>query len=549
MSATSRRFGIFLFVTICFFAWGGDTVVQAQPATVAAPVVGKSLRYVNPLPLPTAANDGSPVGVTLADVTALRDGDKVYLLVTGGGPFVSEDLVHWTSQPFVFSEGSMPIAPDIAKYNGAYYISGNDAPLYRSANVLGPYAIAGQWTMADGRPFSGESNGKPWTGSFDVHMFVDDDNKPYLYSAGRSTDGIYVVPLDPDEPYKFTAEPVHVLGFNPDHVWERGGDRNEFEKDCWIEGPWVVKRDGVYYLEYSAPGTQWLTYATGVYTSRSPLGPFTYAPNNPVLRNAVGVVTGTAHGSLIQGPDDNWWQFYTIVLANPPGGRRIGMDPVGFDENGNLFVSGPNDTPQWAPGIVADPARNGDSGSKVLSMNKFRAINSRSRVSSQRPGHDAAYAADDLNGTYWMPMADDAEPSLTIELAAATSFDPLEQFIIDSCRIEFLAGGELAGLFATGRDGSPTSSSAPLEAATSEAGKHATAHQYRVEVSTDGKNFTTVLDKTNNNVSRYTEFDEIPPTECNFVRLTITAWPHNDDVPLGILEFTAFGKSASPVGE
>src|SRR5690606_27842719 len=163
------------------------------------------------------------------------------------------------------------------------YISGNDAPLYRSENALGPYKVAGAWTMANGQPLSGVSNGRRWRGSFDVAMFVDDDNKPYLYYAGRSTDGIYVVPLDPDEPHKFAAEPKHVIGYDPKHVWERYGDRNEYIADSWIEGPWVIKRDGVYYLQYCAPGTQWLTYATGVYTSRNPLGPFTYAPNNPIL--------------------------------------------------------------------------------------------------------------------------------------------------------------------------------------------------------------------------------------------------------------------------
>ena len=50
-----------------------------------------------------------------------------------------------------------------------------------------------------GEPWTGVSNGKPWKGAFDVDIFVDDDNKPYLYFPGRSTDGIYVAPLDPDD--------------------------------------------------------------------------------------------------------------------------------------------------------------------------------------------------------------------------------------------------------------------------------------------------------------------------------------------------------------
>ena len=99
-----------------------------------------------------------------------------------------------------------------------------------------------------------------------------------------------------------------------------------------------------------------------------------------------------------KGPDGNWWQFYTIVLPNPPGGRRLGMDPVGFDRSGNLFVHGPSETPQWAPGAVADPARNSDSGSIPLTINKLRNLNQKGSFSSQRPGHEASYALDNGNG-------------------------------------------------------------------------------------------------------------------------------------------------------
>ena len=74
----------------------------------------------------------------------------------------------------------------------------------------------------------------------------------------------------------------------------------------------------------------------------------------------------------------------------------------------------------------------------------------------------------------------------------------------------------------------------------------ATAFRYKIEVSTDGKSYSTVLDKTNNSVTRYTEFDEIPPVQCRYVRLTMTDWPRMGDLPLGIVEFTIFGKAAEP---
>ena len=50
-------------------------------------------------------------------------------------------------------------------------------------------------------------------------------------------------------------------------------------------------------------------------------------------------------------------------------------------------------------------------------------------------------------------------------------------------------------------------------------------YKYRLEVSMDGENFTTVLDRTDNTVSRNTIFEEFEPVECRFVKLTVTSWP------------------------
>src|SRR5207237_10018556 len=109
------------------------------------------------------------------------------------------------------------------------------------------------------------------------------------------------------------------------------------------------------------------------------------------------------------------------VLNNPPGGRRIGMDPVAFDNDGNMSVR-ITDTPQWAPGVVTNQPKDGDSGSIPVTINKVRAMNALSRFSSQQPGHEAAYAVDNSSGTWWEPAPTDAAPALTIELSPATRF-------------------------------------------------------------------------------------------------------------------------------
>ena len=72
------------------------------------------------------------------------------------------------------------------------------------------------------------------------------------------------------------------------------------------------------------------------------------------------------------------------------------------------------------------------------------------------------------------------------------------------------------------------------------------AHQYKIEASTDGDTYTTVLDKTDNKITKYIEFEEIPPAACRFVRLTITDWPKIANLNLGIMEFTVFGKPIEP---
>lgn len=499
-------------------------------APKSAPVPGKSARYCNPLPIEATSRDGSPQGISLGDVTVVREANQYYLFATGGGAWVSSNLVDWKYHPVEVRGGRVPVAPHVFKYKGAFYMSGNSAPLYKAAEILGPYELVGPWKNEKGEDWKGTTNGRTWQGAFDVDIFVDDDNKPYLYYPGRSTDGIYVAPLKPDDLTTFAAAPKHLFGFQPSHIWERWGESNEYFHEAWIEGPWMFKRNGIYYLEYSGSGTQWLSYATGVYTARSPLGPFTYAPGNPVLRKTAGIVTGPGHGCVVQGPDGDWWQFYTIVLANPPGGRRLGMDPIRFDANGNMFVRA-SETPQWAPGVVATPARNGDSGSVPLTINKLRNLGQRGGSSSQRPGHEAAYAVDNSNGTWWEPADDDAHPTLTIDLGSTTEFASEQLFTVDSSRIEFTARGGFGGRGGRGQQPAP------------QAPTGAPAFRYKIETSRDGQTFTTILDKTGNNVTKYTEFDELPPTECRYVRLTMTDWPHIANAPLGITEFTVFGKA------
>ena len=468
----------------------------AAVAALAAGCFVYGQRYCNPLPMPIGAG-----GNASGDVTVLEEGGRYYMCCTGGGMWVSDNLLDWEFH----AVEHIPVAPDLVKYNGRFYLTGNSDHVFVADHPLGPYTDLGLFKntgpVEDG-----------WNGGFDTKIFVDDDNQPYLFWPGRGISGIYGVRLDPKDLTRFAEKPTHLFGFNPMHAWERYGEMNEYPGVAWIEGPWVIKRNGVYYLEYSASGTQWKTYAEGYYTATSPLGPYTYAPNNPLLRKTEGLVTGTAHGSIVQAPDGEWWQFYTIVLSNPPGGRRIGMDRVTFDADGLMYCT-VTDTPQPAPGAKA---KRDVPASIPVTINKINAMNALSRFSSQQDGFPAAYAVDNYSGTLWMPATDDAQPTLTVELSPATRFDVVQHFTVDAMRVMFSGGRR--------RFGGP---------------QVLPVYQYKLEVSQDGEQYVTVLDRTRNTESRDTVFEEFAPVNCRFVRLTVTDWPK--DNPLGIIDFTVFG--------
>jgi hypothetical protein len=168
---------------LVFLATGWALQSQPGPRT---PVPGKSARYCNPLPLETSSRDGSPQGVSLGDVTVVREGDLYYLFGTGGGAWVSSDFLNWKYKAVDVRGGRLPVAPHVAKYNGAFYMSGNSAPLYRAPNILGPYEVLGPWKNEKGEPWTGVSNGKSWTGAFDVDIFIDDNNsRIYISQAVR----------------------------------------------------------------------------------------------------------------------------------------------------------------------------------------------------------------------------------------------------------------------------------------------------------------------------------------------------------------------------
>lgn len=134
---------------------------------------------------------------------------------------------------------------------------------------------------------------------------------------------------------------------------------------------------------------------------KSPLGPFDKPPKKMVSRRD-GIVSGTGHGGMFTGPDGRPFQAYTVLVRRVHGyERRVGIDPVSFDENGVPVVH-VSDTPQ--------SVAHGDTGLVNAAANK------RTEFSSNMPFSGGAYAVDECHHTCWIPDPEDRQPVLTVNL-------------------------------------------------------------------------------------------------------------------------------------
>jgi hypothetical protein len=113
-----------------------------------------------------------------------------------------------------------------------------------------------------------------------------------------------------------------------------------FSAKPYIEGAWMDKFNGKYYLQYACPGAQYNTYADGVYVSEHPLGPFVPAENNPYSYKPGGFLPGAGHGSTMRDMSGKLWHAATMrISVNHMFERRLGIWPAGLDAEGNLFCN------------------------------------------------------------------------------------------------------------------------------------------------------------------------------------------------------------------
>ena len=256
-------------------------------------------------------------------------------------------------------------------------------------------------------------------GPWDPGLFIDDDGRWYLYWGSSNVYPIYGSEIDPAPPMAFVGTPRALGRLDPEHHgWERfgqdhsGGLPDGTPIKPFIEGAWMTKHGGRYYLQYGAPGTEYNAYANGVWVSDSPLGPFEYAPWNPVSYKPGGFVEGAGHGSTFQDRHGNWWNTGTPWIGhNWRFERRIAMFPGGFTADGQMhFSSRFGDYPQRMPTGRFDSPDDLFTGWFPVSY-KVEA-----QASSTQGEFEASRAVDENPRTFWVAGRNAEGETLTLDL-------------------------------------------------------------------------------------------------------------------------------------
>ncbi len=266
--------------------------------------------------------------------------------------FSSRDLVTWTKHPRVLSKDDVPWArramwaPSIVEKEGWYYLffGANDI---QSDSEPGGIGVARARTPAG--PFK-DWIGRPLIDRFhngaqpiDQMVFQDSDGAWYIVYGGWRHCNIARLKDD------FSG----VVPF-PD-----GSTFKEITPEGYVEGAYMLMRDGKYYFMWSEGGWTGPDYAVAYAIGTSPLGPFKRV--GKILQQDSSVATGAGHHSVLQSPTSGEW--YIVYHRRPLGEtdrnhRAVSIDRMRFDASGRI-----EPVRITREGVSADPSTRSATGS------------------------------------------------------------------------------------------------------------------------------------------------------------------------------------------
>ena len=341
-------------------------------------------------------------------------------------------------------------------------------------------------------------------GGWDPAFFVDDDERLYMYNGSSNVYPLYGIELN-----RSNFQPIgtrkELLLLDDERIgWHRFGEHmdNTFLKP-FMEGAWMTKHNGKYYLQWGGPGTEFSHYGDGVAVSDSPLGYFEHV-SLPLSMKAGGFIRGAGHGATFQDNWKNYWHTSTMVInVKNNFERRIGIWPAGFDKDDVMYCNTAfGDYPHYLPNGEADHLQSRFTGWMLLNYNKPV------QVSSTLGAFYANNIVDENVKTYWSAQTANKGEWLISDLGQISTVHAIQINYADQ-DVELM--GKQTGTY----------------------------HQYIVYYSLDGKKWSVLIDKSKNQKDVPHDYVELAkPVEARYLKL------ENIHMPTGkfaISGFRAFG--------
>ena len=300
----------------------------------------------------------NPVIKGISDCGVLRWAGQYYIggVSTNGDFLVSPDLVHWDTRVHAFDLDNewthgTGAGNNQIHANDMTYIGGKFHLLF-SANYWGKDRHIVHITHATSDtpegPYKDACEEHWFQNRIDPMAFQDDNGRVYLYMV-KFTDGNVIWGRPMNERFEFTGDAIEMFASRP-HSWERMDKEHKV-----IEGPFVVKHHGQYYMMYNVNHTSlsYGNYRLGVAQAHSPLG---FNEGNkypwPVVEPDERFVT-PGQPNIVRGPNGlEWWLVY-MANAKSGGPRSQFIDRIHFVD-GRLTVDAIND--KDSPGYHPLPA-------------------------------------------------------------------------------------------------------------------------------------------------------------------------------------------------
>ncbi|MCF0191369.1 MAG: family 43 glycosylhydrolase [Marinilabiliaceae bacterium] len=326
--------------------------------------------------------------------------------------YSSADMVNWTDhgsplaiESFAWGD-DRAWAPQCIERDGKFYFY---VPLHSKLTNGMAIGVAvgdspiGPFKDALGKPLFDDGS---WD-NIDPTVMIDDDGQAYI-AWGNPT--IHIAKLNRDM-ISFASEPTLIKqtkeGFGAPSMRER--DRGVKYEDCYVEGPWLSKRNGRYQLIYAAGGIpEHISYST----APSLEGPWTYGG---VIMPVDTTNSFTNHAGVVDFKGHSYFFYHTGWL--PKGGgfaRSVSIEEFKYNADGSFPMIKPT-----AKGV--EPA----SAFVPVGRIEFETMAYSKGVKTEENSQTGVYLSDVHNGDYIRVDAVDfamlnSEPkTITINAASA----------------------------------------------------------------------------------------------------------------------------------